>query len=106
VDEVTLHRTARYFRALASETRLRILYEILADPKCSQDVAECIGKDVSTAWRHIKVLEDAGIVTSRREGRKIVVYVNDLDTVRRILDLVQGAVHHEKPTPKIIEDGH
>ncbi len=103
MDEATLRRTARYFRALSSETRLRILYEIIADPKCAQDVAECIHKDVSTAWRHIKVLEDAGIVTSRREGRKIVVYVNDLESLRRILDLVQRALDHEKPTPKIIK---
>ena len=97
------HRLARYFRALASETRLRILYEIIADPKCAQDVAECIGKDVSTAWRHIKILEDAGIVTSRREGRKIMVYVNDLESLRRILDLAEKSLNAEKLTPKIIK---
>jgi len=98
-----LHRLARYFRALACETRLRIIYEIIADPKCAQDIAACIGKDVSTAWRHIKVLEDAGIVTSRREGRKIIVYVNDLEALRRILELVEKSLNAEKITPKIIK---
>ena len=98
-----LSRLARYFRALACETRLRILYEIISDPKCAQDVAACIGKDVSTAWRHIKVLEDAGIVTSRREGRKIMVYVNDLDAIRRILELAEKSLNAEKITPKIIK---
>jgi ArsR family transcriptional regulator len=98
-----LNKLARYFRALACETRLRILYEIIADPKCAQDVASCIGKDVSTAWRHIKVLEDAGIVTSRREGRKIMVYVNDLDALRRILELAERSLNTEKPMPRIIK---
>ncbi|MDN5358286.1 MAG: ArsR family transcriptional regulator, arsenate/arsenite/antimonite-responsive transcriptional [Candidatus Diapherotrites archaeon] len=98
-----LTRLARFFRALASESRLRILYEIISDPKCAQDVAACIGKDVSTAWRHIKVLEDAGIVTSRREGRKIIVYVNDVDAVRRILELAEKTLSAEKPTPGIIK---
>ncbi len=97
-----LSRLARFFRALACETRLRILYEIIEDPKCAQDVAACIGKDVSTAWRHIKVLEDAGIVTSRRESRKIVVYVNDLDAVRKLLELAEKTLTSEKPTPRII----
>ncbi len=82
---------------------MRILYDIIEDPKCAQDVATCIGKDVSTAWRHIRVLEDAGIVTSRREGRKIIVYVNDLDAVRRILELAGKMLSSEKPTPRIIK---
>jgi DNA-binding transcriptional ArsR family regulator len=103
MDNGDLTRLARFFRALASESRLRILYEIISDPKCAQDVAACIGKDVSTAWRHIKVLEDAGIVTSRREGRKIIVYVNDLDSIRRILELAEKALNHEKPMPRIIK---
>ena len=97
-----LNKLARYFRALACETRLRILHEIISDPKCAQDVASCIGKDVSTAWRHIKVLEDAGIVTSRREGRKIVVYVNNLDAVRRLLELAENSLQSDTPMPKII----
>lgn len=97
-----LTRLARFFRALASESRLRILHEIISDPKCAQDIAACIGKDVSTAWRHIKVLEDAGIVTSRREGRKIMVYVNDIDSIQKILKLAEKALHTEKPTPRII----
>ncbi|GEM_PF-2354600 len=104
MDSPDFHRLAKYFRALACETRLRILHEILADPKCAQDVAACIGKDVSTAWRHIKVLEDAGIVTSRREGRKIIVYVNDLDAMRRILELAEWALNSEKVVPRIIKD--
>ncbi len=102
MNSADLNRLARFFRALACETRLHILYDIIADPKCAQDVAACIGKDVSTAWRHIKVLEDAGIVTSHREGRKIVVYVNDLGAVRRILELVEEMLSLEKPTPRII----
>lgn len=82
---------------------MRILYDIIEDPKCAQDVAACIGKDVSTAWRHIKVLEDAGIVTSRRDGRKIIVYVNNLDSLQKVLRLAEKSVFAEKPTPRIIK---
>ncbi len=83
---------ARFFSALGSKSRLEIVLELLEDSKCHTDLSSCIGKDVSTVWRHVKVLEDAGIVRSLKLGKTVVVEVVDPASTRALLDLAQKII--------------
>lgn len=56
--------------ALADPTRLSIVRQLAAQPDavCACDFTECCDVSQPTISHHLKVLRDAGVVTSRREG--------------------------------------
>ena len=62
---------ARRFAALADPVRLRLLSLLATDPGgavCACDLVEPVGKSQPTVSHHLKVLRDAGLVTSERRG--------------------------------------
>jgi ArsR family transcriptional regulator len=65
-------KQARVLKALASESRLKIV-DRLSRGECSVGaLTEMIGSDQSTVSKHLAVLRAHGIVNDRREGN--VVY--------------------------------
>ncbi len=70
-DDV-FRQQARVLKALANESRLRII-DRLSHGECSVgELTEIIGSDPSTVSKHLAVLRAHGIVNDRREGN--VVY--------------------------------
>jgi len=60
---------ARFFKSLADETRLKILWLLLAEEElCVCDVIGALGITQSKASRHLRYLYHLGWVTDRREG--------------------------------------
>ncbi len=65
-------RQARVLKALANESRLRIV-DRLSRGECSVgELAAMVGSDRSTVSKHLAILRSHGIVDDRREGN--VVY--------------------------------
>jgi ArsR family transcriptional regulator, arsenate/arsenite/antimonite-responsive transcriptional repressor len=63
---------AAAFAALGDPARLRLLSLIATAPSgeaCVCDLVEPIGKSQPTVSHHLRVLADAGLVTSERRGR-------------------------------------
>lgn len=59
------------FRALAHPRRRRILDELKVGPKTTGMLCALFDDmDRCTVMQHLKVLEDAGLVVARREGRE------------------------------------
>jgi ArsR family transcriptional regulator len=52
------------FKALADETRLRILSQVLRNEMCVCEIEEALGLTQSNASRHLSVLKRAGILES------------------------------------------
>lgn len=75
---------------LADPTRLR-LFDLVrragATGICSCDLTEPLDRSQPTVSHHLKVLREAGLVTSRREGTWVwySVVEESLDNVRRFL---------------------
>jgi ArsR family transcriptional regulator len=70
--EDMFRRQARVLKALANESRLKIV-DRLSRGECSVgELTEMIGSDPSTVSKHLAVLRSHGIVLDRREGN--VVY--------------------------------
>ncbi|WP_435746172.1 ArsR/SmtB family transcription factor [Nocardioides sp. SYSU DS0663] len=65
---------ARRFAALGDPVRLRLV-SLLATAEggvvCACDLVEPIGKSQPTVSHHLKVLADAGLVTSEKRGRNV-----------------------------------
>lgn len=56
-------------RALADLTRLRVLHALGRGELCVCQITELAGLAPSTVSRHMSVLQGAGLVESRKEGR-------------------------------------
>ncbi len=80
-----MQKMVKILKALASETRLQIIMELLKDPKCATDLSSCIKKDLSTISRHLSILEDAGIIKVERAGKKIIVKLKNVYSIKKIL---------------------
>ena len=62
---------ARQFAALADPVRLQLLSLIATAPDgtvCACDLVEPVGKSQPTVSHHLKVLREAGLLTSERRG--------------------------------------
>ncbi len=64
-----MQEQARFYKCLADETRLQILWLLtLADELCVCDVMETLGISQSKASRHLRYLYHLGLVADRRQG--------------------------------------
>lgn len=75
------------FSALSHETRLwvfRLLVQAGPDGLAAGEIAEALGSRQNTMSTHLRILDAAELVTSRREGRSIIYRAN-YDTVRQLV---------------------
>lgn len=64
-----MKNTARMFKALADETRLRIMALLLHEGElCVCDIMAALNLPQSTTSRHLAYLKNSGWVDDRREG--------------------------------------
>ena len=73
VDEVAdfelIDKQSRFFKALGSETRLKILKLLSVREMCVCEVMVALDLIQSTASHHLNLLENAGLVKDRKEGQ-------------------------------------
>ena len=67
----TLALAALRFRALGDETRLRLLEHLSAGERTVGDLIAATGLGQSLVSHHLGTLREAGLVTTRRDGRFI-----------------------------------
>jgi len=75
------------FAALAQETRLRIVKLLVRageDGMPAGSIAEAVGTSASNMSFHLKELERAGLIASRRESRSII-YVAEYPTLGALI---------------------
>jgi ArsR family transcriptional regulator len=65
-------RQARVLKALANESRLKIVDRLLRGECSVGDLTDLVGSDRTTVSKHLAVLRSHGIVNDRRDGN--VVY--------------------------------
>jgi len=67
MNEQELSRTTAVFKALSDPNRLRIFAELMAGDTCNCELKERLGLAPNLLSHHLKVLESAGLVNSRRD---------------------------------------
>ena len=75
------------FRALGDETRLRLLEILTGGERCVSDLMDELGLGQSLVSHHLRALREAGLVTVRREGRRIHYAISEpaLGAVRLVV---------------------
>lgn len=66
----------RILRALADETRLRTARLVTERPRSTQEMAPLVGITEAALSKRLRILADAGIVSSRREGYYVLYQLN------------------------------
>lgn len=77
-----VERRARIFQALGNETRLEILRLLSSRDMCVSDIVESVAGAASTIAHHLRTLEDAGLVVSRRDSRSTYYTVRREELIR------------------------
>lgn len=81
----TIEDLADFFKIFGDGTRVRILLALDAGEMCVCDISETLEMSMSAVSHQLRMLRDAHLVTSRREGRSVFYSLCD-DHVRTVLE--------------------
>lgn len=79
-----IENSVNIFKALADETRLKIIDAIIKESKTVSQIVEIIGESQSGVSHQLKTLKESKIVKSERKGRCIYYSLAD-DHVKKIV---------------------
>ncbi len=65
-----------FCKALADDTRQRILVMLLEDEMCVSDIVEAFDMSQPTISHHLGVLKQLRLVTSRKDGKHVFYAIN------------------------------
>jgi DNA-binding transcriptional ArsR family regulator len=87
------HSAAESIQALSAPSRLRILARLHSEPASVNEIAAAVGMESSAVSHQLRLLRHLGLVTGRRDGRKVVYELYD-DHVADLLEQVVSHVEH------------
>lgn len=83
---------AEMFKALADETRLKIVYALSKSELCVCDVAAIIEGSTAIASHHLRTLKKHRLAKSRKEGKMVFYSIDD----EHVSQLLLQAIAHKK----------
>ena len=90
--EVEINRLhAAVCSALSDPKRISILYTLHHGPKNVTELTELLGLNQATTSRHLKILRDRSLVTTKRDGVHVYYSLAD-ERVIEALDLLRGVL--------------
>ena len=78
-------KQVKIFKALSDETRLSIVEFLKEGEKCVCKIIPMTGKSQPTVSQHLRILSEAGILESRKEGTNIYYKIKD----KRVIGVMQ-----------------
>jgi ArsR family transcriptional regulator len=87
MDDRVLELKAEVLKILAQPTRLKILELLRNGERCICEIVPAINGEQSNISRHISLMQKSRLVTTRKDGVKVMVKVSD-PRVFEILDSI------------------
>jgi DNA-binding transcriptional ArsR family regulator len=87
MEEMAIQLKAEVLKALAQPTRLKILEMLRGGERCICEIVPAINGEQSNISRHISTMQKSHLITTRKDGVKVMVKVRD-PRVFEILDKV------------------
>lgn len=88
-DDRVLDFKARIFKVLGDPNRLKILEILRHSEICQCELIPLIGQAQPTVSRHLKLLEDAGLISSTKDSTRMLYKVVD-SHIFSLLDAVDA----------------
>ena len=84
-----MQRKIKLLKALADETRIKIVQCLMDGERCACTLVPAVGKAQPTVSQHLRILEEAGVLESRRDGVNIWYRIKSDQAVQilKILDI-------------------
>lgn len=79
---------AELLKAFAHPLRLAIVLEVRHGGRCVHDLVDSLGAAQPLVSQHLKVLKQAGVLTSQRRGREIAYTIADDHVAHIALDAI------------------
>ena len=89
MEERLLELKAEVLKALAQPTRLKILELLRNGERCICEIIPAINGEQSNISRHISLMQKSHLVTTRKDGVKVMVKVSD----PKIFDILDNIGH-------------
>ncbi|MDO9124516.1 MAG: metalloregulator ArsR/SmtB family transcription factor [Deltaproteobacteria bacterium] len=87
MEERVLEMKAEVLKALAQPTRLKILELLRNGERCICEIVPAVNGEQSNISRHISLMQKSHLVTTRKDGVKVMVKVKD-PKIFEILDRI------------------
>lgn len=81
----------KLFKALAHPVRLKIVKKLMCNKFCVCELSEKIEFTQSNLSQHLKILKDAGILISKKNGLKVNYKIYN-DTIKEIINLSEKMI--------------
>lgn len=91
-------------RALADETRVRILMALSGGELCVCQIVELLKLAPSTVSKHLSIIHQAGLIDSRKEKRWVYYRIAGKDAPREARDAIGWLKASLKDVPRIKKD--
>lgn len=87
----------RLFKILGSKQRLKLLRHLLQvnEPICYCELEGVINRDRSVIYRHMKKMEEVGLLRTERVGKRVECEVRDEEKVKSLLKLAKALTKTE-----------
>ena len=82
MDEQSIKQQGRVFKALSDPTRLKIIKLLSIRDMCVCEIMAALDMTQPTASHHLNILESAGLLNDRREGKWIFYSLANPDITR------------------------
>lgn len=77
-----MNNKIKLLSALSDETRIKIVQALMNGELCACSIYPVVGKAQSTVSQHLKTLEEAGILESRRAGINIWYKIQSKEAIQ------------------------
>lgn len=91
-------------KAVADESRLRMLMALREGELCVCQIAELMGLAMSTISKHLSILYQAGLVESRKDGRWIYYRPSGKEARIAVREAIEWVGKSLSANPRIAED--
>ncbi len=86
-DDDTVTSLSEVFKVFGDATRIKILWALFNEEKCVYDISEAILMTQSAVSHQLRVLKQARLVKSRRDGKNTFYSLDD-EHVKKIIEQV------------------
>jgi ArsR family transcriptional regulator len=92
----------KVMKALSDPNRVKILKILQQESLCVCELQAALGIAQPTVSNHLKVLEEAGLVTSRKSGLWVYYFVTDGSRSAYVATILGNLKHWLKDDPEIV----
>jgi DNA-binding transcriptional ArsR family regulator len=86
-NNISFKMSSKIFKALSDQTRLRIVELLEKREICACEFVSLVKKAQPTVSQHLRILENSGIVKSRKEGKMVIYSLAN----PKVIDLIKTA---------------